>query len=242
MPGALDGVRVLDLSTLVQGPQAGAMLHDLGAEVIKIELPEVGDVGRHVGHMDGVPHTSVFIACNRGKKSVTLDLRTEGGKTAFLKLVETADVMLSNFQPGTLEALILVDLVPRMNPNGVSRIREFMQKANQETPSEVTIPDEETRILRAKLIVEEALETVRALGVDVQLGDSGYSISDKDSDLRFTAAGHSIQQVSMKTIPGSQHTFHRGLLIRCQNWSGPDTGLQRTGGSGNRPTLLQQPL
>lgn len=103
MPGALDGIRVLDLSTLVQGPQAAAMLHDLGAEVIKIELPEIGDVGRHVGHMDGVPHTSVFIACNRGKKSVALDLRTEGGRIAFLKLVETADVVMSNFQPGTLE-------------------------------------------------------------------------------------------------------------------------------------------
>mgnify|MGYP001389662537 FL=1 len=49
MSGALDGVRVLDLSTLVQGPQAAAMLHDLGAEVLKIELPEIGDMGRHVG-------------------------------------------------------------------------------------------------------------------------------------------------------------------------------------------------
>ena len=103
MPGALDGVRVLDLSTLVQGPQAGAMLHGLGADVIKIELPGIGDVARHVGQMDGYEHTSVFIACNRGKRSVALDLRTDAGREAFLRLVETADVVLSNFKPGTLD-------------------------------------------------------------------------------------------------------------------------------------------
>jgi crotonobetainyl-CoA:carnitine CoA-transferase CaiB-like acyl-CoA transferase len=79
------------------------MLHDLGADVIKIELPEIGDVGRHVDHLDGYGHTSVYIACNRGKKSVTLDLRTEGGRTAFMKLAETAAVVVSNFQPGTFE-------------------------------------------------------------------------------------------------------------------------------------------
>ncbi len=103
MPGALDGVKVLDLSTLVQGPQAAAMLHDLGADVIKIELPEIGDVGRHVDHLEDYGTTAVFLACNRGKRSVALDLRTEGGRIAFMKLVETADVVLSNFKPGTLE-------------------------------------------------------------------------------------------------------------------------------------------
>ncbi len=102
MPGALDGIRILDLSTLVQGPQAGAMLHDLGAEVVKIELPQVGDVGRHVDVLDDYGHSAVYIACNRGKRSVTLDLRVPAGQEAFRKLVETADVVLSNFKPGTL--------------------------------------------------------------------------------------------------------------------------------------------
>ncbi|HAN08730.1 MAG TPA: CoA transferase, partial [Acidimicrobiaceae bacterium] len=92
MSGALDGIRVLDLSTLVQGPQAAAMLHDLGAEVLKIELPEVGDMGRHVGVIDELGVSVFFVACNRGKRSVALDLRTDGGKEAFLRLVETSDV------------------------------------------------------------------------------------------------------------------------------------------------------
>ena len=80
MSGALDGIRVLDLSTLVQGPQAAAMLHDLGAEVLKIELPEIGDMGRHVGVIEELGTSVFWEACNRGKRSVTLDLRTEAGK------------------------------------------------------------------------------------------------------------------------------------------------------------------
>lgn len=103
MAGALEGIRVVDLSTLVQGPQAGAMLHDLGAEVIKVELPEIGDVARHVSPLPG-RHSAVFVAFNRGKRSMTLDLRTAAGKAVLERLVVDADVLLSNFKPGTLEA------------------------------------------------------------------------------------------------------------------------------------------
>lgn len=103
MSFALEGIRVLDLSTLVQGPQAAAMLHDLGAEVIKIELPGIGDVGRHVMPLPAGRSTALFIACNRGKRSMTLDLRTPGGRRVLERLVQTADVLLSNFKPGTLD-------------------------------------------------------------------------------------------------------------------------------------------
>jgi CoA:oxalate CoA-transferase len=101
--GALDGIRVLDLSTLVQGPQAGAMLFNLGAEVINIELPDVGDLSRHIENMPEYGHSAVFIANNRGKQSVSLDLRVDAGRRAFLALVAKSDVVLSNFKPGTLE-------------------------------------------------------------------------------------------------------------------------------------------
>jgi len=93
------------------------MLHGLGAEVIKVELPGIGDMGRHVDHLPDYGTSSVFIACNRGKRSVTLDLRTPGGKRAFERLVETADVVLSNFSPGTLERWGLGhDELSRINP------------------------------------------------------------------------------------------------------------------------------
>ncbi len=103
MAGALDGMTVLDLSILVQGPQAAAMLHDLGADVIKIELPVAGDLGRWIRISPDDTRSPLFEACNRGKRSVTLDLREPGGKTGLRKLVETADVLIHNFVPGTME-------------------------------------------------------------------------------------------------------------------------------------------
>jgi crotonobetainyl-CoA:carnitine CoA-transferase CaiB-like acyl-CoA transferase len=137
MPGALDGIRVLDLSTLVQGPQAGAMLHDLGAEVIKIELPEVGDVGRHVNPVPQRGQSAVFVACNRGKRSVTLDLRTEGGRIAFRRLVETADVVMSNFQPGTMEGWGLGhDELAEINPRLIWAAGSFLGPAGGDATRE----------------------------------------------------------------------------------------------------------
>jgi len=125
--GALDGIRVLDLSTLVQGPQAAAMLHDLGAEVIKIELPDVGDMGRHVGVIEDLGTSVFWEACNRGKRSVTLDLRTEAGHEAFLKLVEISDVVLSNFQPGTLDGWNLgYDDLAAVNPRIIWAAGSFL--------------------------------------------------------------------------------------------------------------------
>ncbi len=127
MSGALDGIRVLDLSTLVQGPQAAAMLHDLGAEVLKIELPEIGDMGRHVGVIEDLGTSVFWEACNRGKKSVTLDLRTDAGREAFLKLVEISDVVLSNFQPGTLDGWGLgYDDLASVNPGIIWAAGSFL--------------------------------------------------------------------------------------------------------------------
>jgi CoA:oxalate CoA-transferase len=101
--GALDGVRVLDLSIIIQGPQAGQMLADLGADVVKIELPERGDFSRWIPIGPDDRRSAFFYAFNRGKRSVTLDLRTAGGRAALCRLAAAADVMLSNFLPGTLD-------------------------------------------------------------------------------------------------------------------------------------------
>ena len=101
--GPLAGIKVLDLSTLVQGPQCGAMLYNLGADVIKVELPDIGDVGRHVAAIATFGHSAVFVACNRGKRSITVDLRSAAGRSVLERLVVDADVLLSNFKPGTLD-------------------------------------------------------------------------------------------------------------------------------------------
>lgn len=102
--GVLDDYTVLDLAVLVQGPQAAATMHDLGASVIKVELPDMGDLGRVITVSEDDPRSPYYEACNRGKRSVTLDLRTPGGKTVIERLVTEADVLIHNFVPGTMEA------------------------------------------------------------------------------------------------------------------------------------------
>ena len=95
---------MVDVGLLVQGPQAGQTLRDLGAEVIKVELPGLGDMARWIPISMEDLRTPYFEACNRGKKSITVDLRIAEGANIFRKLVDTADVLVANFKPGTLEA------------------------------------------------------------------------------------------------------------------------------------------
>lgn len=103
MPGALDGIRVLDFSTMVSGPVATAILADQGAEVIKIESP-AGDEMRKIGNVrNGL--TAGFFSCNRGKKSLVLDLKNELAKKALAKLIGTVDVLVQNFRPGAMERM-----------------------------------------------------------------------------------------------------------------------------------------
>ncbi len=104
MAGPLDGIRVLDLTQVLFGPFATMLLSDLGAEVIKIERPEVGDIARGNGPVVRGQST-YFLSLNRGKKSVTLNLATEQGKNVLLKLVKSVDVLVENFRPGTMENL-----------------------------------------------------------------------------------------------------------------------------------------
>jgi crotonobetainyl-CoA:carnitine CoA-transferase CaiB-like acyl-CoA transferase len=100
----LHGLRVLDLSSFLPGPYLTLALADHGAEVIKIEQPDVGDPGRQIGPCDG--GTTVFFRnLNRGKKSVVLDLKTEAGRESLLALCESADVFVESFRPGVMARL-----------------------------------------------------------------------------------------------------------------------------------------
>ena len=100
----LKGVRVLDLSRVLAGPYCSVTLSDLGAEVIKVEIPGRGDDTRaYPPFVNGV--SSYFMSINRGKKSVTLDLKTEEAREALYRIVEKCDVLLENFRPGVTARL-----------------------------------------------------------------------------------------------------------------------------------------
>ena len=101
--GPLEGVKVLDLTSMVSGPVGAMILADQGAEVIKVE-PVNGELVRHMAAThNGL--NPVFFSCNRGKKSIALDLKSEEGKEILFKLVEDADVFMQNFRPGAIDRM-----------------------------------------------------------------------------------------------------------------------------------------
>lgn len=102
--GALEGIRVLDLTRVLAGPFAAMMLADMGAEVIKIEIPNRGDDSRAFGpFING--ESAYYMNLNRNKKGVTLDLKKPEGKEIFLEMVKRSDVVVENYRPGTMEKL-----------------------------------------------------------------------------------------------------------------------------------------
>jgi crotonobetainyl-CoA:carnitine CoA-transferase CaiB-like acyl-CoA transferase len=105
MAGPLEGIRVLDFTIAQQGPYATLLLADMGAEVIKLEQPGKGEVGRLIGIDRKTGFSAYFLAINRGKKSLTLDLKSEKGREVALRLARECDVVAHNFRPGVMEKL-----------------------------------------------------------------------------------------------------------------------------------------
>lgn len=116
MAGALDGIRVLDLTRFFAGPYGTTIFADLGAEVIKIEEPTIGDPQRHIPPLVN-SQAYTFCMMNRNKKSLTLNLKSEVGKRLFQELVTRADVVWENFSPGVMERLGLgYEALKAINP------------------------------------------------------------------------------------------------------------------------------
>ena len=103
MPGAMDGVRILDLTTMVAGPVATMMLADQGADVIKVESPH-GDLMRHFSRGRNGMNPG-FLSCNRNKRSLAVDLKSADGLQILKRLIATAQVLVHNFRPGIAERI-----------------------------------------------------------------------------------------------------------------------------------------
>ena len=118
----LHGIRVLDLTNVLAGPFCCHQLAHLGAEVIKVEVPKTGDLARQLGadpELNKIGMGVSFLAQNAGKKSVTANLKSEGGKDVLRRLVASADVLVENYRPGVMDRLgvgyeALRDINPRL--------------------------------------------------------------------------------------------------------------------------------
>lgn len=116
MAGPLEGVKILELTSVVLGPWACQILGDLGADVIKIEPPH-GDSNRQLGPSRHDGMCALFLTCNRNKRSLVLDLKQESGRQALLKLAEDADVLVHNYRPQAVERLGLrYEDISQVNP------------------------------------------------------------------------------------------------------------------------------
>ena len=115
--GALDGIRVVELGSLIAGPFGARLLGDMGADVVKVEAPNSPDPLRGWGQVEVDGHRFLWTVYARNKRAVTIDLRSDDGRDLFLDLVATADVVVENFRPGTLERLgIGWDVLHERNP------------------------------------------------------------------------------------------------------------------------------
>ncbi len=100
--GPLRGIRVIDCSIALTGPYAAALLADQGADVVKVERPGFGDIARYVGaSVNGT--SALYTMCNRGKRSIAIDISMPDGRDVVLRLAKDADVFIENFRPGALE-------------------------------------------------------------------------------------------------------------------------------------------
>src|SRR3972149_2647078 len=114
---ALEGIRVMDLSRVVSGPYCTMMLADMGAEVIKIEEPGRGDESRGYAPILPSGESSDFISLNRNKKSITVNLKSAGGKEIVRRLARVSDILVENFQVGDMDRLGLgYEELRRINP------------------------------------------------------------------------------------------------------------------------------
>ena len=115
--GPLAGVKVLDLTQIMAGPMCTMLLADMGANVVKVERPGTGDDTRRMGSRLTPDIAMGFLALNRNKRSIALDLRADEGKAVFRRMAETSDIVVENFRPGVMDRLGLgYEALAKINP------------------------------------------------------------------------------------------------------------------------------
>ncbi|HWR31823.1 MAG TPA: CoA transferase, partial [Negativicutes bacterium] len=114
--GALSGTTVIDLTRVLAGPYASMLFADMGANIIKVEVPKKGDDSR--GYSPSYEGESAyFVNLNRNKRSITLNLKSDKGKDLLREMIKKADILLENFRPGTMEKLGLgYEDMKKINP------------------------------------------------------------------------------------------------------------------------------
>jgi crotonobetainyl-CoA:carnitine CoA-transferase CaiB-like acyl-CoA transferase len=105
VPGPLDGIRIIDVTTVLLGPYGTQILGDMGADVIKVEAPPTGDIARNMGTVRNPGMGGIYLNANRNKRSLALDLKQEKAKEALRRLIPTADVFIHNMRPQAIERL-----------------------------------------------------------------------------------------------------------------------------------------
>lgn len=214
MTAPLDDITVVELTQMVAGPHVGMHLSDMGADVSKIERPGYGEIARNVEPKVG-GESFYYMSVNRGKRSVTLDLKSDQGREAFLDIAEDADVVLENYTPGTVSELgIDYDAVCERNPDVIyCSISGFGQTGPKRDESGVDLivqahtgiasltRDSDGRPLRMGVTVTDlagAMYALQAILASLRRRDNGdggdyIDVSLTDSALSFlsTRAGYS---------------------------------------------------
>ncbi len=225
--GPLDGVKVLDFSIALTGPYAAALMADQGAEVIKVERPDIGDIARYVGvSVNGM--SSLYLVCNRGKRSLAVDITDPRGAEIVGRLAADADVVIQNYRPGVMDRLGLgYDDLKTTNPDviyvslsGFGPTGPYRDRSAYDTVIQAYAglavsqadPDDETPIFLRQTAADKvtALYASQAIGAALFAraqgrGGQHIELSMTDAVVSFLWADAAANEVLLDS-DGSQHS------------------------------------
>jgi formyl-CoA transferase len=230
MNGALAGVRVLDFSEYIAGPYAGQMLADMGAQVTKVEPPH-GDFWRHTGAI-APGESRGFIGVNKGKRSISIDLKTDAGRAIAHRLINSSDVVLTNYRAGVAERLgVDYDTAARLNPRIIycentafGRAGPYAEKAGYDLVSQAMTGimafeggDGPPRSIITTSVTDLAAGMFMAYSIASALYQREITGRGQRIETSLFAAGIAIQYRPMFSIEQLDHDARETLLASLHN-------------------------